>query len=260
MLVGALAMLGVIFVVQQNAAFRDQNERLASIGIDASSWNNAFVRDNAAWMATHLPEGSHVLSSRLHFSSLHVNSGGRLYIHQMPTVRVDIDPARDGMLVPASNLFRWGEIEVRPYRRGDDWLYLRQYPGKEYWIALSQQELMEYIGTREIDYVTLTGDDGTFSSLAYASYFSMHPAFTLMYHQRHSHEEQFFVYGVDRAKLGSIDYAMTTSPASFDALQRHTGLTPAALEWRLGVPIRVSDVETGLTPREELEALSLSSQ
>jgi hypothetical protein len=189
-----------------------------------------------------------------------VNSGGRFYIHQMPTVRVDIDPERDGMLVPASNLFRWGESDVRPYRRGDDWLYLRQYPGKGYWIGMSQQELMEYIGSREIDYVTLTGDDGTFSSLAYASYFSAHPAFTLMYHERESHTDQFFVYGVDRTKLGTIDYAMTTSPGSYEALQRITGLTRAALEWKLGVPVRVTDVETGLTPREELEAITASSR
>jgi 4-amino-4-deoxy-L-arabinose transferase-like glycosyltransferase len=256
LLVGALAALAGILVVQQAIAFRADNEAAASVGVASNSWDSEFVRNNAAWMTESLPEGSRILSSRLYFSSLHVNTGGRFRIHQLPTVRVEIDPSQDGLLVPASNLFRWGENVVHPYRSGDDWIYLREYPGKRYWIALSQQELMEYVGTHEIDYVALSGDDMTFSSLAYASYFTMHPAFELIYHERYSHEDQSFVYRVDRSQLGAIDYPLTTSASSFEALQRQTGLAPAALASKLGVPVRVSDAETGLTPREELAATS----
>jgi hypothetical protein len=254
-LIALAVVLGGIFAVQQASTLRS-GTLFASEDGDARSWGSAVVQQNAAWLSQNLPQGSRILSSRLYFSSLYVETGGRFEIDQMPTVRVDVDPSREGLLVPASNLFRWGETDVRPYRPGDDWLYLRQYPGKAYWIALSQRELMEYIGTREIDYVVLTGDDLSFSSVAYASYFSAHPAFTLIYHQRPNPADEFFVYRVDRAQLGTMPYPMTTSPSSFDALQRETGLPRSQIERLLGVPVRVSDAEAGLTQREELEAVS----
>jgi hypothetical protein len=163
------------------------------------------------------------------------------------------------MLVPRSNLFRWGENEVRPYADGDGWMYLRQYPGKAYWIALSQGELMEYIAARQIDYVTVSGDDATFSPLAYALYFGAHPAFELVYHDTRSASDQFFVYRVDRAQLGVIEFPLMTSASSFQALQRGTALTPVALEGKLGAPLRISDLETGLSPREEQEAITAGS-
>jgi hypothetical protein len=196
-----------------------------------------------------------VLTSRLYFSSLHVNTDARFRIFQMPTVRVDVDPAANQLLAPRSNLFRWGEHDVRPYSEGDAWMYLRQYPGKDYWIAMSQGELMEYIAARQIDYVAVTGDDATFSPLAFASYFSAHPAFKLMYHDERSYADQFFVYRVDRSRLAVIDYPVTTSVASLDALQRETGLPAAALEWRLGASLRLTDLEAGLSAREELDAV-----
>jgi len=256
LLLGVLAVLGTVFATQQAFVFRNDNEAAASMGVQSASWDSEFVRENATWMTEHLPAGSRVLSSRLYFSSLDVRTDGRFRIHQMPTVRVDITPDRDHLLTPASNLFRWGESDVRPYRRGDDWMYLRRFPGKDYWIGMSQQELMEYIGARRIDYIVLTGDDATFSSLGYASYFTLHPAFTLLYHDEVSPSQQFFVYRVDRSRLGSIDYPLNINPSSFEALQRETGLAPAALEWTLGVRIRVSSMETGISPQEELEAVS----
>jgi hypothetical protein len=254
-LVAVAAALAAVFIVQQGGALRS-GTLFASEDGDARSWDSAIVERNAGWMSANLPEGSRILSSRLYFSSLFVETGGRFEIDQLPTVRVDIDPARQDLLVPASNLFRWGETGLRPYRPGDDWLYLRQYPGKAYWIALSQRELMEYMGAREIDYVVLTGDDVTFSSLAYASYFSAHPAFRLIYHERATPADEFFVFRVDRSHLGTMPYPMTTSPSSLEALERETGMPRALIERRLGVPVRVTDAEAGLSQREELEAVS----
>ncbi|MEX2225016.1 MAG: hypothetical protein WEB52_01050 [Dehalococcoidia bacterium] len=260
LLMTSLAVLGTIFVVQQGSTFRDENVAAAAMGVDAGSWDNEFVRENAAWMSAHLPAGSHVLTSRLYFTSLHVQTDARFRLYQVPTVRVDVDASAREMLTPRSNLFRWGEHDVRPYARDDRWLYLRQYPGKAYWIALSQGELMDYVAAREIDYVTVSGDDVTFSPLAYASYFSAHPAFELIYHDARSAADQFFVYRVDRARLGIIDYPMTTSASSYDALQRESGLTPPSLAGKLGVPVRLSDLEAGLSPREEQAAVTAGTR
>jgi 4-amino-4-deoxy-L-arabinose transferase-like glycosyltransferase len=259
LLITMLAVLGAIFVVQQGAAFRDEN--VAATEVDgASSWDSEFVVKNAAWMSEHLPEGSRVLSSRLFFSSLHVNSEARFHIYQMPTVRVDIDPSTESFFVPRSNLFRWGEHEVRPYETGDEWLYVRQYPGKDYWIALSQGELMDYIEHRDIEYVTVSGDDMTFSPLAYALYFSAHPAFDLIYHDARSATEQFFVYRVEPSRLGIVDLPIMTSASSRDSLQRETGMTLTALERRLGQPLQLTDLEAGFSPREEQDAVSIADR
>lgn len=251
----ALAALGTVFVVQQAATFRDANVAAASRGVDSQSWNNEFVRSNARWMSANLPRDARVLTSRLYFSSLHVNTEGRFRLFQVPTVRVDVDPSAESFLTPRSNLFRWGEDDVRPYQDGDRWLYVRQYPGKAYWIGLSQAELMEYIAAREIEYVTISGDDMTFSPLAYALYFSAHPAFQLIYQDARSAADQFFVYRVDRSRLGLIDFPVLTTASSVDALQRESALTPAALAWELGVPLRLMDLERGLSAREQQEAL-----
>jgi len=175
-------------------------------------------------------------------------------------VRVDIDRSADLMLTPRSNVFRWGENDVRPYAAGDDWMYLRQYPGKAYWIALSQGELMDYIDARQIEYVMISGDDVTFSPLMYALYFSAHPAFELIYHDARSAADQFFVYRVDRSRLAVIDFSLMTSASSLDALRRETALTPATLERELGVLLRLGDLESGLSPREEQEAVSRASR
>jgi 4-amino-4-deoxy-L-arabinose transferase-like glycosyltransferase len=244
----ALMLAG--FSLQQALAFRGENRRASADVVSAAAWHNEFERGLAGWMAGHLPAGAHVLSSRLYFSSLHVDTGGAFEVRQMPTVRVDIDPSVRRMLIPRANLFRWGDETLRPYHADDQWLWLRQFPGKAYWIGLSQQELLEYVAAHDIDYVVLTGDDGTFSSLAYADWFAAHPAFRLLTSEARSPSQGYAVFAVDRSQLATVAHATVISPSSMAALSARTGLDAAGLAAAVGAPIRVTDLDAGRSPRE----------
>lgn len=256
-LVGAgLALLAVTFALQQATVFRIENDERSFVGVRPDSWDSPFVRDIAAWMNEHLPDGSRVLSSRLYFSSLHTETDARFEIRQIPTVRVDVDEDGERLLVPRSNLFRWGDADLRVGDASDQWLYLRQFPGKAYWVALSQQELLEYIDTHEIEYVVLTGEDVAFSSLAYASYLTAHPAFELVAHQILSAGDQLYVYAVrESARLEPMPHSLVINPYSAAQLA-DAGVPVNEVSERLGVPVRVTDQEGGLSQREYEAALA----
>ena len=121
---------------------------------------------------------------------------------------------------------------------------------------LRQQELLEYLSANQIDYVVLTGDDVAFSSLQYASYFSGHPAFTLLHRQRADAANQLFVYSVDRAALFAKQHSTAIAPADAAALQREFGLGLADVAAALGTPIRITDQERGLSMSEEWAAIA----
>jgi len=256
MLAAGLIAFGAAFAFEQAMTFQRQNDTAPSRDVRADSWQNPFERHIAGWLEANLPAGSRILSSRLYFSSLYVDTHGRFSIRQMPTVRVDIDPDRPGLLVPRSNLFRWGDEELRPISPGDQWLYLKQFPSKDYWVGLSQQELLEYIATHDIDYVVLTGEDAAFSSLSYADYFSGHRAFTLRYTEEHSSADQLFVFTVDRAKLTPRLHSTAIAPLNLAVLERQTDMSQAQLASALGTPLRARDQETGLSQREQNAALA----
>jgi hypothetical protein len=249
--VAGLAIAACALAVHQAAAFRGG---AVDAGDAAQDWDGPFARDAAAWMSANLPEGANVLTSRLYFSSLYVHAGGRFAIRQMPTVRVDVEPARDGLLVPRSNLFRWEDADLYPAQPSDAWLHLRQFPGKDYWVGLRQQELLAYLVSHEIDYVVLTGDDGVFSSLHYAAYFQGHPAFTLLHSDRATPADQLFVFAVDREALFVKEHSMSISPADAAALEGESGLSITEIAAALGARVRVTDAERGLSVREEWAA------
>jgi hypothetical protein len=256
LMAAALVAFGGAFAFQQATLFRVDNDAAASIGVRADSWDSVLVGETAAWMDANLPAGSRVLANRLYFSSLYVHTGGRFPVRQLPTVRVDIDPSRQALLAPRSNLFRWGDTTLRAGRPGDEWLYLKQFPVKDYWVGMSQQELLQYIQAHEIDAVVLTGEDAAFSTLAYADYFSGHPAFALRYTKAYSPSDQVFVYSVDRSKLAPAPHSTVISPASIAALEAQTGLSPQELATALGTPLRVSDSDRGLSDRERWAAIA----
>ncbi len=256
LLAAALFSFGAAFAFQQAAAFQLTNDDAAALGVRADSWENPFEQHIASWMTANLPPGSRVLSSRLYFSSLYVDTGGRFSIRQMPTVRVDVHPTHDGLLTSRSNLFRWGDGPLRPPAANDQWLYLKQFPGKDYWVGLSQQELLSYIAAHDIDYVVLTGEDAAFSSLSYAGYFTGNAAFSLRFTAPYSASDQLFVFAVDRAKLQARPYSTAIAPASMAALQRETGMDAAQLSAALGSPLRVTDADSGLSDRERAAALA----
>ncbi len=251
---GGLAVAAVALALHQASAFRVSTGAPAPAESGVADWDSPFVGEIAAWMSANLPEGSRVLTSRLYFSSLYVHSDGRFPILQMPTVRVDIEPRSDLLLAPKSNLFRWEDTAVYPSTDADTWLHLRQFPGKNYWIGLRQQELLAYLVREEIDYVVLTGDDGVFSSLHYAAYFGGHPAFTLIHSVSESPVQQVLVYAIDRDSLFVKELSTAISPADALALERESGLDLDEIAAALGSRLRVTDRERGLSPREEMAA------
>lgn len=255
----ALAIAIGAFAAQQALVFRDDNAAAAAIGVRADNWDSPFVSDSGAWLAANLPEGSRVLTSRLYFSSLHAATGARFEIRQLPTVRVDIDATRAPMLDARSNLFRWGDDDLRASEPDDRWLSLKQFPGKGYWVGINQQELYAYIVAHQSDYLVLTGEDVAFSSLSYADVLSAHPAFTLTHWHRATAGDQLFVYEIDRAQLGVVEAPLAISPRDFAALSRETGLDRAGLERALGQPLRITDADWGLSDREQYAALASES-
>jgi hypothetical protein len=174
----------------------------------------------------------------------------------MPTVRFDVEPANANLLVPGSNLFRWEDPRTYPSSPSDSWLHLRQFPEKDYWVGLRQQELLAYLVAHEIDYVVLTGDDGVFSSLHYAAYLSGHPAFTRLHTVSASPAEQAYVYAVDRDALFLKEHSTAISPADAAALVRESGMSIDEIAWALGTAVRVTDGERGLSTREEWAAIA----
>ncbi len=250
-LVGAIAAVAAVaFAAHEAGVFRGAMGEEADARVEAGSWRSPYTRDVAAWMDARIPLGSNVLMSRLYFSSIHVETGGDYGIHQLPTVRVDIHPDGDPFLQARSNLFRWGESDLRATEPGDTWLYLQQFPEKEYWVGLGEQELLAYIADRDIDYVVLTGEDVAFSSNAYAWYFTANPAFTLLGTIPGTATDRMFAYSVDRAHLGPIAHSTAMTPRGFAALSEVTGLTEPEIASRLGTPLYVSDGDGGLSERE----------
>ena len=253
-----LALAAMALAVHQHREFAARNDNAIAAEAGAADWDGPFAREIAAWMTENLPEGSRVVSSRLYFSSLYVHTDGRFAIRQLPTVRVDIDRDRQGLLAPASNLFRWEDTVMLPPSPADSWLSLRQYPGKGYWVGLRERELLAYLAVHETDFVVLTGDDGVFSSLQHASYFASHPAFTLVHAAGASPAERAFVYAVDLDALGRAEHATTISPHDAAALQRETGLTIEEIGAAIGTPLRVTDLERGLSSREAEAAVDVN--
>lgn len=256
LLCACIAVAALALALQQTGAFRAGNARASGAPLGAENWDSPFVKEIALSMDASLPAGAHVLSSRLYFSSLHVETDGRFRIRQMPTVRVEIDPQRDGLLVPQSNLFRWEDQDLMPARTSDVWLSLRRFPGKGYWVGLREQELLEYIRANDIDYVVLTGEDAAFSSLQYAGYFSGNPAFTLLNHIRASASDQAFIYAVDRNALVVTEYSLAISPADAASLERESGMTLDEVAAAVGQPLRITDADRGLSVREEWAAIA----
>ena len=255
-LAGVSAIAAVAFVVHEASVFRDTTAREAEAREQAGSWNSPYTRSVAVWMEEHLPAGSTVLMSRLYFSSIHVETEGRFRVRQLPTVRVDIDPEREPLLEARSNLFRWGESDIRITQSGDTWLYLQQFPMKDYWVGLSEQELLEYIAARDIEYVVLTGEDVAFSSSAYAWYFAANPAFHLMETFAGTGGDRMFAFSVTPSLLAPVPHSTSVTPRGLAGLEQETGLDAAEFEHRLGAQLRVTDSDAGLSQRELQAALA----
>ena len=105
-----------------------------------------------------------------------------------------------------------------------------------------------------MSYVLLTGEDLAFSSLHAAAYLSGHPAFKLVDSDRRSATEQFFLYDVDRTQLRVRTHSTAISPDDAAVLVHDSGRSVEQIAQALGAPLRVTDVNDGLSPREERAA------
>ncbi len=251
-----IALAAGVFVVHQMRVFSSDNADAAAVGVRFDSWDSDFVQEIAASMDEHIPPGATVVTSRLYFSSLHVETGGQYRIRQMPTVAVNLDTGRDELIARRSNLFRWEDPELRPARPGDTWLWLKRFEGKNYWVGLGQQELLEYVDAHDAAYVLLTGEDVAFSSLHAAPYLSGHPAFELIDAQHVSTADQYLLYRVDRTQLALRPHPTAISPEDAGALADETGWTLDRIARALGTPIRITDINEGLSARERQDALA----
>ncbi len=207
------------------------NERLPhdEAAVTQANWDNPLARDTAAWLHANVPAGAGVMSSRLYFSQIFVLDGAAHPVYQLPTVRVEPRPGGEPLLFPITTLFRWEDQRLAPAQADQRWLYVRRYPDKGYYVALSEHDLLRDLRERDVDYLVLTGEDAGFSSFTYLDYFDGNPAFELVHSIGPSNGNGVYVYRVDRDWLAPRSYRAVVSAETLEALERETGLSGAAL-------------------------------
>ena len=166
-------------------------------------WHNSLSLVAAAWLSGNLEPGSTVMSSRLYYSHLYFLTGGEFAFHQLPTVEVDLSLRDDAVppLARRSTLFRWENHLMPEDSAADRWLYLTRYPVKGYFIGLAENDLVDELRRRGVDYVVLSSQDAGFSSRSLAAYFEDNPAFERVYSLSAGPADEVRVYRVDRALL-----------------------------------------------------------
>lgn len=237
---GALAMLVVLaafswFTVHELTSFVDARADFSTREVREDHWDNPLVRETAVRISEHVPPGTPIMSGRLYYSHLYTLTSGRYPWWQLPTVRVEFagDPPT---LQVASTLFRWGDHRIDE-ETGGPWLYLRRYPVKGYYLALSEGELLDQLRRHRIGYLLLTGDDAGFSSLSLLPYFRSHPAFEEVVRVVADGDDQAHLFRIDPSRLQPL-----TPPA------RVSNATVASLRERFG-PRETEVLLSGLSPK-----------
>ena len=223
---GALAALLVLsvfswYAVPEFRRFADTQAAFDPTAVRQSHWDNPLVRRTAAWMDEHVPAGTAVMSGRLYYSQLYVLTEGRYPWWQLPTVRVEFDdhppaPAR------ATTMFRW-EDHLMAEGPGTPWLYLRRYPVKGYYVALSQRDLLANMKEQNIGYLLVTGDDAGFSSLSLLPFYEDHPAFRKVTSFVSDARNQVHVFQVLGSRLEPVSQPALVSRETAEALRAQLG-------------------------------------
>jgi 4-amino-4-deoxy-L-arabinose transferase-like glycosyltransferase len=185
--------------------------------VTQANWDNPLVHDTARWISDEIPQGSHIMSSRLYYSQLYVLDGARHPIYQLPTVRVEPRPGESPYLKRVATMFRWEDHRLGEPQPDERWLYVRRYPLKGYFVALSERDLLRDLRERKIDYLVLTGQDAAYSSLTYLDYFRENPAFTLVHKDEREGANAVYVFRVDRSRLAPLPYRAAVSPGTLNA-------------------------------------------
>ena len=123
-------------------------------------------------------------------------------------------------------MFRW-EDHLMPGGPGDPWLYLRRYPDKGYYVALSERDLLAGLKEHDIAYLVLTGDDAGFSSLSLLPYFEEHPVFRRVAAFVYDATNQVHIFRVESSRLRPVAPPARVSEATAEALRAQLGVTEA---------------------------------
>ncbi|MGB2695521.1 MAG: glycosyltransferase family 39 protein [Dehalococcoidia bacterium] len=222
------------FTVEELTRFVDARAGFFTHSVRQDHWDNPLARETAVWIDEHVPPGTPVMSGRLYYSHLYTLTGGRYPWWQLPTVRVDFE-GNPPALESASTLFRWEEDQLQD-AAGAPWLYLRRYPIKGYYVALSERELLSRLREHDIGYVVVTGDDAGFSSLSLLPYFEAHPAFEKVVSFVADDENQTHILRVDPSRLQPMQPPARVSKETIEALRAKFGST------------RAGELLTGLSP------------
>lgn len=221
--VAAAVVVGgfVWFGVAEAQRFADYQADFNPRAVRQENWDNPLARRTAEWIEERVPPGTPIMSGRLYFSHLYLLTEGRYPWWQLPTVRVEVggDPTE---LARASTMFRWEDHRL-PEGPGEPWLYLRRYPAKGYYIALSERDLLAELKEHGIQYLVLTGDDAGFSSLSLLPYFESHPAFRKVQSFATNASNQVHIFRVNADRLGSTAPPARVSRATAEALRDRLG-------------------------------------
>lgn len=219
-----IAVLGFgALALGQTQLLFDEQVRHDPALVTQDNWDNPLVRDTAVWIHENVPAGAAIMASRLYSSHLYVLDRGAHPIHQLPTVRVEPRPGQTPFLRSMSTMFRWEDHLMREPEPNPRWLYLVRYPVKQYYIALSEQDLLHEIARRRIDYLVLTGEDAGYSSLAYLDYFLGNPGFSLIHRDYRSPGNALYVFRVDRTRVSPRPYRAVVDDGTLLALARQAG-------------------------------------
>jgi 4-amino-4-deoxy-L-arabinose transferase-like glycosyltransferase len=212
-LVAGLSLFGLV----QTQELLDDWLSYNPASVTQSNWDNPLVHDTARWISEEAPAGAHIMSSRLYYSQIYVLDEAKHPVYQLPTVRVEPRAGETPFLERVATMFRWEDHRLGASQADERWLYVRRYPLKGYYVALSEHDLLRDLREREIDYLVLTGQDAAYSSLTYLDYFRENPAFTLVHEDVPSSANAVYVFRVDRALLEQRPYRAAVSPATLNA-------------------------------------------
>jgi len=224
---GAGAVLLVAVAIVETRDLTGDRLPYETAAVTQANWDNPLVHDTADWIEANVPPDAAIMSSRLYFSHLYVLDEGAHPIHQLPTVRIEPTGGGAPSLRAVTTLFRWEDHRMIDYGGDPRWLYVQRYPGKLYYVGLSERDLVRELREREIAYLVLTGEDAGFSSFAYLDYFVAHPAFEMVHKDLRDERNAVYVFRVDGDALDLQPYQARVDVTTMEALAGEFGVRSA---------------------------------